>query len=60
MHFTTLLDYRLHADFRYIPGEEYTPKNTVVSVAANLRQRGIKHWSWERHHTLLTFQMGDD
>jgi hypothetical protein len=45
----------MHADFRYIPEEKYTPENTA---AMDLRQRRIKYSSWEGHHTLLTFKMG--
>jgi hypothetical protein len=51
----------MHAEFRYIPGEKYTLESmAVVDVAADLRQRKIKYLSWERHHALLTFQMGKD
>jgi hypothetical protein len=58
--FGTLLDYRMHADLRYIAAEQYSSENVVVSEAADLGYRRMKYWSWERHHTLLMCQIRED
>jgi hypothetical protein len=60
VHFGTLLDYRMHADLRYIPVEQYSSENVVVCEAADLRYRRMEYWSWERHHILLVCQTRED
>jgi hypothetical protein len=60
VQFGTLLDYRMHGYLRYIPVEQYITENVAVAEAADLRYRRMKYWSWERRHTVLTRQIGED
>jgi len=59
VHFGTLLVYRIHPGLRYVQVEQHISENVVVSEAADLRHRRMKYWSWERHHGVLTCQMGE-